>query len=313
MSAETLWKFYSRLGFGEGAETLFPGESSGRLPHFTDWSSFEQATLSFGYGLSVTPLQLAQAYAVLANDGVKLPASLLKVETVPEGERVMRRSTARSVVQMLEGVVDVEGTAPLAAISGYRVAGKTGTAKKSVSGGYAEDRYLSMFVGLAPASDPRLVMAVLIDEPRGEQYYGGLVAAPVFSKVMGGALRILNIPPDDQPSGPAMLAGIGRVQRWPRRVSKPHPCSRPCWPILHQCHRDWTARSVASAWTAGQWCPVRCFWPVWGAAPMASILPPRRLAAGRWPSPGRPTANLCGAGPMPWRLNSICRCCRFPP
>jgi cell division protein FtsI (penicillin-binding protein 3) len=212
MKPETLWKFYARIGFGENTESHFPGESGGRLPHFSDWSPFEQATLSFGYGLSVTPLQLAGAYAVLANGGMKLPLSLMKLDAAPRGERVMRRSTAQAVVKMLEGVVDREGTAPLAAISGYRVAGKTGTAKKSVSGGYAEDRYLSMFVGLAPASDPRLVMAVLIDEPRGEQYYGGLVAAPVFSKVMGGALRILNIAPDEQPSGPALLAGVGSVQ-----------------------------------------------------------------------------------------------------
>lgn len=196
MQPETLWSFYASLGLGSLTESLFPGESTGRLPHFSDWSSFEQATLSFGYGLSVTPLQLARAYAALGNDGVLLPVSLLKQEDLPQGQRVMRRSTARSVIRMLESVVGDEGTAPLAAIPGYRVAGKTGTAKKSVAGGYAEDKYLSIFVGLAPVSSPRLVMAVLINEPGGKEYYGGKVAAPVFSEVMGDALRLLNIAPD---------------------------------------------------------------------------------------------------------------------
>ncbi len=196
LQPEILWRFYDGLGFGKTTESLFPGESSGRLAHFSDWSSFEQATLSFGYGLSVTPLQLARAYAVLGNDGMRLPVSLLKLEEPPKGERVMRRSTARAVVEMLEAVVGTEGTAPLAAIPGYRVAGKTGTAKKSVAGGYAEDKYLSLFVGMVPASNPRLVMAVIIDEPGGKDFYGGKVAAPLFSKVMVDALRILNIPPD---------------------------------------------------------------------------------------------------------------------
>jgi cell division protein FtsI (penicillin-binding protein 3) len=196
LQPEILWRFYDGLGFGKTTESLFPGESSGRLAHFSDWSSFEQATLSFGYGLSVTPLQLARAYAVLGNDGLRLPVSLLKLEESPKGERVMRGSTARAVVEMLEAVVGTEGTAPLAAIPGYRVAGKTGTAKKSVAGGYAEDKYLSLFVGMVPVSNPRLVMAVIIDEPGGKDFYGGKVAAPVFSKVMVDALRILNIPPD---------------------------------------------------------------------------------------------------------------------
>ncbi len=198
MEPEILWSFYSSVGFGMPTDSQYPGESSGRLPHFSDWSSFEQATLSFGYGLSVTPLQLARSYAALANDGVLMPASLLKLEQLPQGQRIMRQSTARAVVKMLESVVGVEGTAQLAAIPGYRVAGKTGTAKKSVAGGYAEDKYLSIFVGMAPASDPRLVMAVLINEPGGEDFYGGKVAAPVFSKVIGDALRILNIAPDQQ-------------------------------------------------------------------------------------------------------------------
>ncbi|MCU7880573.1 MAG: penicillin-binding protein 2 [Candidatus Thiodiazotropha sp. (ex Lucinoma aequizonata)] len=212
LKPETLWKLYANLGFGESPCSQFPGESSGRLPHFSDWSSFEQATLSFGYGLSVTPLQLARAYAVLANDGVRLPVSLLKQEEPVEGERVIRQSTARTVVKMLEAVVTSEGTALQAAVPGYRVAGKTGTAKKSVAGGYSEDKYLSLFVGLAPASDPRLVMAVFIDEPRGKEYYGGLVAGPVFSKVMSGALRLMNIPPDKPWYEHKLMARVGDKQ-----------------------------------------------------------------------------------------------------
>ncbi|MEW8626025.1 MAG: penicillin-binding protein 2 [Candidatus Thiodiazotropha sp.] len=212
MPPETLWQLYTKLGFGVSPESLFPGESSGRLPHFSDWSSFEQATLSFGYGLSVTPLQLARAYAVLANDGERLPVSLLKLEEQPAGERVLRQSTARSVVSMLESVVTRDGSAPLAAVPGYRVAGKTGTAKKSVAGGYAEDKYLSLFVGMAPATRPRLVMAVFIDEPRGEEYYGGAVAGPVFSKVMSGALRLMNIPPDKPWHEDKLMARLGEQE-----------------------------------------------------------------------------------------------------
>jgi cell division protein FtsI (penicillin-binding protein 3) len=148
----------------------------------------------------------------LANGGLRLPVSLLKLDNPPAGERVMRQSTARSVVSMLETVVSDEGSAPLAAIPGYRVAGKTGTAKKSVAGGYAEDKYLSLFVGMAPASRPRLVMAVFIDEPGGEDYYGGLVAAPVFSKVMSGALRLMNIPPDKPWHGGKLMARLGEQE-----------------------------------------------------------------------------------------------------
>ena len=211
LQPETQWNFYRKLGFGVATDTLFPGESNGRLPHFSEWSQFEQATLSFGYGLSATPLQLARAYAVLANGGVMLPVTLLRrnPEELPQGQRVMRDRVARTVVKMLEAVVSREGTAPLAAVPGYRVAGKTGTAKKSVAGGYAEDKYLSLFAGIAPASNPRLVMVVMINEPGGKDYYGGLVAAPVFSKVMSDALRLLNIPPDDDLSERPRLAVVG--------------------------------------------------------------------------------------------------------
>jgi len=209
LSAEELWALYARFGFGQGAESGFPGEVSGQLPHFRGWSRFEQATLSFGYGLSVTSLQLARAYASLAADGLLRPTSLLRVNEAPEGEQVVSAKTARALLAMLETVVSSEGTAPLAAVPGYRVGGKTGTARKSVSGGYAKDKYLAIFAGIVPVSHPRLVMVVMIDEPTAGKYYGGQVAAPVFSKVMAGALRLLNIPPDDYGPGGLRLASAG--------------------------------------------------------------------------------------------------------
>jgi cell division protein FtsI (penicillin-binding protein 3) len=152
-------------------------------------------------------MQLAQAYAVIAADGVKRPVTLIKREDVPEGTRVLKADTAKAVRAMLETVVGPGGTAQRAAIPGYRVGGKTGTAKKANGKhGYGAGRYQSVFAGLAPAGKPRLVMVVMIDEPRGKAYYGGLVAAPVFAKVMEGALRLFNVPPDDpQPS--MLLAG----------------------------------------------------------------------------------------------------------
>ncbi len=196
LPGERLWSFFSSMGFGESADTGFPGESSGQLTPAGRWAKIDQATLSFGYGLSVTPTQLAGAYAVIAADGVRRPISLLRVDRPPQGERVMSSKTARAVRSMMEAVASAEGTAPAAAVPGYRIAGKTGTVKKSISGGYADDRYMAVFAGIAPASDPRLVMVVMIDEPRAGQYYGGQVAAPVFSKVMAGALRLLNVAPD---------------------------------------------------------------------------------------------------------------------
>ena len=196
LPSEKLWALFSSLGFGTSTDTGFPGEASGQLTPHQRWARIDQATISFGYGLSVTPLQLARAYAVIAADGVRRPVSLLRTERAPESERVMSRRTARAVRAMMESVVSEHGTAPQAAVHGFRVAGKTGTAKKSVSGGYADDKYLSIFAGMAPASDPRLVMVVMIDEPSAGKYYGGQVAGPVFSAVMSGALRLLNIAPD---------------------------------------------------------------------------------------------------------------------
>lgn len=211
MDKAVLWQLYDRLGFGHPTRIEFPGEVPGRLRHFQEWRLFEHATLAFGYGLSVTNLQLAQAYAVLAADGVKRPLSLLKREERPGTERILSADTARKVRAMMETVVSDEGTAIRAAVEGYRVAGKTGTAKKAVRGGYAARRYQAVFAGMAPASKPRFVMVVMVDEPRGKHYYGGRVAAPVFASVMTGALRLFNVPPDD-PGVSLLLAGAEEPQ-----------------------------------------------------------------------------------------------------
>lgn len=209
LEPEAMWQFYRALGMGTVTESGFPGEVAGQVPHFSGWSRFEHATLAFGYGLSVTTLQLARAYAVLAADGIKRPVSLLKLQQPPAGERVLSVATSRAVRAMLETVVSAEGTAAEAAISGYRVAGKTGTAKKSIAGGYAKKRYQAVFAGMAPASKPRLVMVVMVDEPSAGEYYGGKVAAPVFAKVMAGALRLLNVAPDRMAELRVRLAEAG--------------------------------------------------------------------------------------------------------
>ncbi|PQJ97113.1 peptidoglycan D,D-transpeptidase FtsI family protein [Chromatium okenii] len=206
MDYAALWDLYDRLGFGHLTGVGFPGESTGRLRHHSRWRPFEHATMSFGYSFSVTALQLAQAYGVLAADGMKHPVTLIKREP---GKTAMKRKsvrvlgvdTTRKLRAMMETVVSDQGTAVKAKIPGYRVGGKTGTAKKASAHGYGVKRYQSVFAGFAPAGKPRLVMVVMIDEPGGKDYYGGLVAAPVFQKVMEGALRFFNVPPDDpQPS-----------------------------------------------------------------------------------------------------------------
>jgi cell division protein FtsI (penicillin-binding protein 3) len=177
----------------------FPGEADGYLADFHRWRDIERATLAYGYGLSVTSMQLAQAYSVFANDGYRVPVTLLQREQAAEQDKVYSPRVARAVRKMMEAVVKKDGTAPLAAVQGYRVAGKTGTVHKSVAGGYADDRYLAVFAGMAPASRPRLVAVVVIDEPNNGEHFGGKVAGPVFSKVMAGALRLLNVTPDDAP------------------------------------------------------------------------------------------------------------------
>ena len=206
-----LWSTLTKVGFGQATGSGFPGEASGFLNPYNNWSEVEQATMSFGYGISTTALQLAQAYMPFATDGMMLPVTFLKVSEPVAASRALSAGVARQVRTMLETVVQIGGTRYRASIEGYRVAGKTGTVHKTVAGGYSEDRYLSLFAGMAPASNPRLIAVVIIDEPKGDQYYGGLVAAPVFSKVMAGALRLLDIPPDDLPVLNGQIIAAGRI------------------------------------------------------------------------------------------------------
>ncbi|OGS91490.1 MAG: cell division protein [Gallionellales bacterium GWA2_60_18] len=195
LEPQTLWQSLSDSGFGAQSGSGFPGEASGKLRDPKSWRPIEQATISYGHGMSVNLLQLARAYTVFANDGELKPVSLLKLDAPQIGRKVFSGRTARSLRDMMELVVQPGGTAPLAQVAGYRVAGKTGTAHKLENGRYV-NRYVSSFVGLAPASNPRLVVAVMIDEPDNGKYYGGLVAAPVFSKVTGAALQALDVPHD---------------------------------------------------------------------------------------------------------------------
>jgi cell division protein FtsI (penicillin-binding protein 3) len=211
LPSEDMWKNFDKLGFGQPLKLGFPGEAGGRLRPWKHWRPIEQATMSYGHGISVTLIQLARAYQAFARDGDLLPLSLSRVETPASvGERVFSAQTAREMRAMLELAVQPGGTAPKAQVPGYRVGGKTGTAQKLDGGAYAH-KYVSAFVGFAPASDPRLIVAVMIDEPSGGKYYGGEVAAPVFSSVMGSALRALGVAPDDTPK-PLQMATVVPVK-----------------------------------------------------------------------------------------------------
>lgn len=205
MPSNYFWGIYSQLGFGSSANAGFPGEASGELLDYERWHDFEQATLAYGYGVSTSVLQLARAYTALADEGILHSVSLLKRDKDYDAIRVFSARTAKKVTNMLEHVIKKDGTAYQARVDGYRVAGKTGTVKKAIAGGYADDRYLAVFVGLAPASNPRFVIAVMVDEPSAGKYYGGLVAAPVFSKVMAGALRVYGVAPDKEDTMPVLL------------------------------------------------------------------------------------------------------------
>jgi len=205
MPPEYFWGVYRKLGFGVAAGSGFPGEASGSLQDYQGWGEFERATLSFGYGLSTSALQLARAYTALADDGILHSVSLLKRDEDNDTQRVFSAKTAKRVRTMLESVIMKDGTAYDARVDGYSVAGKTGTVKKAGVGGYSENSYFSVFAGMAPANNPRLIIVVMIDEPSAGQYYGGLVSAPVFSKVMAGALRVLEVAPDQEGSMPVLL------------------------------------------------------------------------------------------------------------
>jgi cell division protein FtsI (penicillin-binding protein 3) len=193
---ETMWTMLSRSGFGTLPKSGFPGEVSGRLRPYKTWKPIEQATMAYGHGISVNLVQLARAYTIFATDGELKPVSLLKTGGAVAGQPVISVKTARAVRRMMERAVQPGGTAPKAQVPGYRVAGKTGTAHKLEGRGYAAKRYVSSFVGLAPASNPRVIVAVMIDEASGGEYYGGAVAAPVFSRIVEVTLRAMNVPND---------------------------------------------------------------------------------------------------------------------
>tara|TARA_B110000285_G_scaffold199396_1_gene232541 strand:- start:2089 stop:3777 length:1689 start_codon:yes stop_codon:yes gene_type:complete len=190
-------ELFQRVGFGEVVGSGFPGETLGSLPAYRKWDPVTQATFAFGYGLSVSSLQLARAYAVLANDGIRREISLVALDSEPESIRVIASGISQQVRHMLRAASGVKGTGKRAMIDGYSVGGKTGTLHKvKPGGGYDQSRYMSAFAGLSPIENPRLVTVVVIDEPRDGDYFGGLVAAPVFSEVTGNALRLLQVTPD---------------------------------------------------------------------------------------------------------------------
>ena len=199
-----------RFGLGESTGTGFPGERAGRLPALTHWSEIEKVTLAFGYGLTATPIQLARAYAVLANGGVRRPLTLLKqdLDNLPPGKQVIDADIATAVLEVLDRVTGPGGTATLARVPGFSVGGKTGTVHKVGEGGYLDDQYVALFVGIAPMSAPRYVTAILIDQPRGDHYGGGLAAAPVYSRITEEVLRIRNAQPEQSEMG-ALLATSG--------------------------------------------------------------------------------------------------------
>ncbi|MGV0951261.1 MAG: peptidoglycan D,D-transpeptidase FtsI family protein [Azonexus sp.] len=206
-----MWDMFDSVGFGQAPNLGFPGEVNGRLRPWKKWRPIEQATMSYGHGISVSLIQLARAYAIFARDGETGPLTLIRTDELPaHGVRVFSPQTAREIRVMLEMAVQPEGTAPKARVPGYRVGGKTGTAYKIEGGAYVR-KYIASFVGLAPISDPRLVVAVMIDEPTGGAHYGGDVAGPVFSQIMGGALRTLGIPPDDPIQVADAAAGKGQL------------------------------------------------------------------------------------------------------
>jgi cell division protein FtsI (penicillin-binding protein 3) len=191
-----MWEMFSQVGFGQKPQVPFPGVVSGRLRSYKSWRPIEQATMSYGYGLSSSLFQLARAYSVFARDGELVPVTMLKAPDRVEGVRVMEERHAHSVLNMLHRVTGPGGTAPLAQTMGYSVGGKTGTAHKQDGNGYAEKKYRSLFVGVAPIDNPRIVVAVMIDEPSNGKYFGGDVAAPVFSETVQQTLRMMGVQPD---------------------------------------------------------------------------------------------------------------------
>lgn len=195
---DAVWNRYHALGLGQAPGTGFPGEATGSLPTPYNWSDSKRASMSYGYGLAASALQLASAYTAVANEGERLPPSLLKLPSPPEGQQIMSPGVADDLLHMLEAIVQPGAGGARAAVPGYRIAGKTGTVRKVTPSGYQQTAYRSLFAGIAPVSDPRIVTVVMVDNPKGGDYYGGLIAAPVFSRVVGKALRLLDVLPDKQ-------------------------------------------------------------------------------------------------------------------
>lgn len=207
LDPESTRDLFQRVGFGEVMGTGFPGETLGSLPAYRKWHPVTQATFAFGYGLSVSSLQLARAYAVLANDGLRKEISMVALNSEPEGLRVINAATTKEVRHMLRAASSHKGTGRRAMIDGYSVGGKTGTLHKvKVDGGYDDNRYMSVFAGLSPISSPRLATVVVIDEPRQGDYFGGLVAAPVFSEITGNALRLMQVTPDETDQNSSLVS-----------------------------------------------------------------------------------------------------------
>ena len=201
IGGQSIYTLMQQVGLGQDTGLGFPGERVGNLPNHREWRQAETATLSYGYGLSVTAVQLVHAYSVLANNGRSVPLSMTRMDRKPEGVQVIPESVAQTIQGMLQQVVEAPGGAYRAKVPGYHVAGKSGTARKATVGakGYTENAYRALFAGFGPVADPRIAVAIVIDEPSKGGYYGGLISAPVFGKVMAGALRLMNIAPDNLP------------------------------------------------------------------------------------------------------------------
>ena len=196
LDPHAIWNMFESAGLGQVTGIGFPGERSGELPNHTHWGEVDRATFAYGYGFTVTPLQLAAAYLTIADGGIRENVSILSSNSKPAGTRIMDEAVARQLRSMLRGVV-LDGTGRRAQIEGYTVAGKTGTVRKIGRNGYEDTNHLAFFAGMAPATRPRIVAVVMINDPKGGEYGGGAVAAPVFARVVGGALRLLNVPPDN--------------------------------------------------------------------------------------------------------------------
>lgn len=195
MKAKEMWEMFTALGFGQQPEFGFPGTTAGRVRPYKSWRPVEQATMSYGHGISVSLMQVARSYMIFARNGDMVPLSLARVDDMPVGQQIISEKTAKAVRNMLEMAAGPGGTAPRSQVPGYRVAGKTGTTHK-IEGGKYVNKYVASFVGFAPVSNPRIIVAVMIDEPSNGQHYGGMVAAPVFSRIVANTLRTMNVTPD---------------------------------------------------------------------------------------------------------------------